>query len=199
MSRFVVAVISTIISIQASATQDYWVKSDRVDRRACPSTQCDLVGQLFFQEKATVFEEKNGWSRISNYYSASCEGGRSEYIDSGNADCVESSEIQGGKFAEWVLREHLGTVRPEYHAKDAEGIHALVKGSDDYRTYKDAFAKATKELLEQGECSEADFQKMDGWMKTRNQRSQPVYFTYCGGMNISNKIYLDISSDQVFR
>src|SRR5690606_14671629 len=50
------------------ADEQMWANSDRVNRRTCPSTECGVVGQLFFRESAVVLEKRNGWGRISQYY-----------------------------------------------------------------------------------------------------------------------------------
>ncbi|MHC8395375.1 hypothetical protein ACYZT8_17215 [Pseudomonas sp. LB3P93] len=40
---------------------------------------------------------KNGWSRITKAYSASCEGGKSKYIKEGNSANGNGNGIQNGK------------------------------------------------------------------------------------------------------
>src|SRR5215217_35282 len=67
--------------------RDAWVSIDRLNRRTCPAASCGSVGVLFFREKATLYEERQGWARISRYYDASCQNGRSIYVDTGNASC----------------------------------------------------------------------------------------------------------------
>ena len=175
-----------------------WVTADRLHRRTCPNSSCGSVGVLFFREKATVYEEKAGWARISKYYDASCENGRSEYVDSGNARCESANGIVEGKFAEWVAVQHLSSTSPSDPAAGATGDYALVSGSDDYRLHKDAFARAAAELITSGRCRRADFEEMGGWMKSTTHRNRPVYFTYCGGMHLRNKLYLDASTGRIW-
>ncbi len=80
----------------------YWVTSERLNRRTCPSESCGVVGQLFFREGVTIHERRDGWVRASQTYDASCVGGRSEYVDTGNAACAPANGITDGQFAEWV-------------------------------------------------------------------------------------------------
>lgn len=160
--------------------------------------KCGVVGRLFFREKVTVFEEKNGWARVSKFHAASCINGKSEYVDKGNADCIKSNGIVEGRFAEWVSKKYLNKDRPADPSEGATGDYALVKGSDDYRMHKDAFARAASELIRAGQCSEEDFIQMGGWAKSTN-RSGPIYFTYCGGMHTSNRLYLNAATGEVFR
>jgi hypothetical protein len=152
-----------------------------------------------FREKATIYEEKNGWARISKYYDASCQHGLSAYVDSGNTACTEGNGIINGRFAEWVSVRYLSDTRPADPSADATGDYALVIGSDDYRLYKDVFAKAAARLIASGRCTEQDFNNMGGWMKSTNHRDSPVYFTYCGEMHVNNRLYLNAATGDVFR
>jgi zinc-ribbon domain len=186
--------------VQTESVVKYWVTVDRLNRRTCPSPACGIVGQLFFREAATVYEQSGGWARISNYYSASCVNGRSEYVDSGNSRCTRDNGIVDGKFAEWVSAEFLSQNRPPDPAAGATGIEALVAGSDDYRIYKAAFVRAAQSLISSGQCSEADFREIGGWWKSTEQhRDQPIYFTYCGGFTLAYRLYLNAETGEIFR
>lgn len=164
----------------------FWVTSERLNRRTCPSESCGVVGQLFFREGVTVREEHDGWARITQTYDASCVGGRSEYVDTGNAACDPANGITDGQFAEWVSVEYLSETRPPDPAADASGIEELVSGSDDFARYRTAFAQAAQSLIAQRRCSERDFRDMGGWVKSTSHRNQPIYFTYCGGATVAN-------------
>ena len=121
---------------QSAATVDdselLWVTSDRLNRRTCPDLRCGIVGMFFFREGTERLEERNGWARVSRYYDAYCVDGVSRYVDSGNAACVSSNGIVGGKFAEWVSMQHLSRTRPADPAAGATGDYALIRSSDDY-------------------------------------------------------------------
>jgi hypothetical protein len=185
--------------VQTESVVTYWVTVDRLNRRTCPSPACGIVGQLFFREAATVYGQSGGWARISSYYSASCMNGRSEYVDSGNNRCTRDNGIVDGKFAEWVSAEFLSQNRPPDPGAGATGIEALVAGSDDYRIYKAAFVRAAQSLISSGECSEADFREIGGWLKSTEHMEQPIYFMYCGGWTLSNRLYLDAETGEIFR
>jgi hypothetical protein len=179
--------------------RDMWVTIDRLHRRTCPATDCGSVGVLSFREKATVYDERDGWARITRPYDASCQNGKSLYVDAGNAMCDSANGIVVGRFAEWASAEYLSPTRPADPAAGATGNHELISGSDDYRIHKDVFARAAADLIASGRCSRADFEETGGWVKSMNHRSKPVYFTYCGGMSIPNRLYLDASTGKVFR
>ena len=176
-----------------------WVTSERLNRRTCPSESCGVVGQLFFREGVTVREERDGWARVTQTYDASCVGGRSEYVDTGNAACDPANGIADGQFAEWVSVEYLSETRPPDPAADASGIEELVSGSDDFARYRTAFAEAAQSLIAQRRCTESDFREMGGWVKSSSHRNQPVYFTYCGGATVANRLYLNADTGEIFR
>lgn len=176
-----------------------WVTSGRLIRRTCPSVSCGVVGRLFFREGVTVHEERDGWARITQPYDASCVGGRSEYVDTGNATCDDTNGIVDGQFAEWVSMKYLSETRPPDPAADASGIKELVAGSDDFARYRTAFAEAAQSLIAQRRCTERDFRDMGGWVKSTSHSNQPVYFTYCGGSTVANRLYLNADTGEVFR
>ena len=183
----------------AVAEIDAWVTADRLNRRTCPQPTCGSVGVQFFREGVTIYEQKNGWARITRPYDASCFNGVSEYVDSGENACDAANGIVNGRLAEWVSTEYLSSQRPPDPALGATGVYALVGSSDDYATYKDAFAKAASELMSDGTCSQADFEELGGWLRSSFQRDEPVYFTYCGGITRENRLYLNASTGEVFR
>lgn len=199
--RFLLSIVLIVVAaIPAHAASDRWVNSDRLMRRTCPSTDCGVVGYLFFREKVDVLEQKNGWARITRFYDASCRNGASEYVEKGNGRCDVSNGFVDGKFAEWVSADFLVAAHPAEPAKGATGLFALVQGSNDYRLHKDAFAKAAEVLISSGVCTAHDFKEMGGWLKsTTTFAERPVYFTYCGGITKENRIYLDVKTGEIFQ
>lgn len=177
----------------------FWVTSERLDRRTCPSTDCGVVGQFFFREGTTVFERREGWARVTELYDAACTGGRSAYVDSGNANCDPTNGIEGGRFAEWVSADFLAEVRPSDPAADASGAEELIAGSDDFARFRSAFAEAAQSLIADRRCTEQDFRDMGGWVKSTTHRDDPIYFTYCGGATTANRLYLNAETVEVFQ
>ena len=191
---------SPVGTTNAEPSDKYWVTPDRLNRRTCPSIDCGIVGWLSFREGTNVFEDRDGWARVSRYYDASCANGRSEYVDSGASRCDPENGIVDGKFAEWVSADFLSEDPPSDPAADATGVAALISGSDDFHKYRSAFAQAAKSLISSGQCREADFRELGGWIKsTLKYRNQPIYFIYCGGSTVSNRLYLNAETGEVFR
>ena len=190
---------SPVETTHAEPSNKYWVTFDRLNRHTCPSTDCGIVGQFVFREGADVFEDKDDWARVSQYYDASCASGRSEYVDSGDSRCDPENGIVDGKFAEWVEADFLSEDRPPDPAADVTDVEALISGSDDFQKYRSAFAQAAQSLVSSGRCREADFREWGGWIKSTNNRNQPIYFIYCGGSTVSNRLYLNAETGEVFR
>ena len=195
-----VKAVNAAASVEAAGSDagKLWVTSERLQRHSCPSESCGIVGQLFFREAAIVLERRGGWARISKRYDASCSGGRSEYVDKGNAECSPANGIVDGKFAEWVKAEHLSATRPPDPAATAAEDEKLVKDSDDFGKYRRAFVTAARTLIGDGRCTAGDFEENGGWMKSSNHRDEPIYFMYCGGFTAANRIYLDAASGRIF-
>ena len=184
----------------AQADTEYWVTSDRLNRRTCPAAHCGIVGRLFYREGVTVYEQKDGWARISKRYDASCHNGKSEYVDSGDNRCSVSNGVKDGKFAEWVSFEHLSEIRPPDPGAGATGMAKAVSQSDDFRHYERAFVTAAEKLVSSGRCTLEEISNNGGWMKSATTyRNKPVYFMYCGGMTRSNRLYLNADTGQIFQ
>ncbi|NTF64977.1 hypothetical protein [Rhizobium rhizogenes] len=81
----------------------------------------------------------------------------------------------------------------------AGDISSSLRGTDNYKKYKEVFDRASEKLIDDGVCTEADFISVGGWAKSQSFNSKPVYFTYCGGMTLKNRIYLDVSTGNTFR
>jgi hypothetical protein len=75
---------------------------------------------------------------------------------------------------------------------------SYLKNSDDLDRHRVAFVTAAKKLIAKGRCSTEDFREAGGWIKSTS-KGQSIYFTYCGGFTISNRLYLDVSSGRIFQ
>jgi len=84
----------------------------------------------------------------------------------------------------------------EISVTDAE---TLVADSDDVDQHRAAFAAAAQRLIVDGDCTKDHFVEMGGWVRSSNHPDGGVYFTYCGGMEPANRVYLDVRTGQTFR
>ena len=65
--------------------------------------------------------------------------------------------------------------------------------------YQGPFAQAAPSLISSGQCREADFREWGGWMKSANDRNQPIDFIDCGDSKVSNRLDLNTETGEVFR
>ena len=177
---------------------DRYVSADQLSVRSCPSTSCGRISWLLSGQKVTVAETRNGWARISKYYDASCKGGVSEYVDSGNASCSKENGVSDGQLAEWVSLEYLAESREKPSPPSNSSLVNTLSNSDNFGKYKAVFIRSTQKLIDEGRCTEADVLETGGWMKATGQNADvPVFFIYCGGFTVANRLYLDASSGRV--
>lgn len=78
-------------------------------------------------------------------------------------------------------------------------VRAAIRDSDDFDKYADAFTRASLSLIERRRCSLSQLREMGGWVRSQSHNGRPVYFTYCGASNVSNRIYLDASTGEIFK
>jgi len=175
-----------------------WVTVDRLNNRTCPSESCGVISVLYFRDGVESHEENNGWSRITHYYPALCDQGRTPFVLQGNDRCSAANGFQNGNVARWVATRYLSQTRPADPGAGAEGDYTLVNKSDDYRIHKDIFAKSARKLIDRGRCSRKDFAEGIQWTISVNHEPQPVYFTYCGAYTLDNQILLDARTGRLF-
>ncbi|QFT75999.1 hypothetical protein [Erythrobacter sp. THAF29] len=176
-----------------------WVTSQYTDRHTCASETCGVVGRLSFREGATILETEGDWARITQPYDASCVNRISEYVDEGNANCTADNGIDEGRFAEWVSLADMSPTRPADPAESAAESERVVAQSDDYAQHRDAFVAAANQLIADGRCTSEEIEEMGGWVKSTNERSRPIYFTYCGGMTTANRLYLNVETGEIYK
>lgn len=90
--------------------------------------------------------------------------------------------------------------KAEQQVKDAElgqKVATLIERSDEYDLHKKAFVQATMQLLRSGRCAAEDFAGSAGW--TRSVHVRQSYFVYCGEMKLSNRIYLNVVTNEIFQ
>ena len=79
-------------------------------------------------------------------------------------------------------------------------VENAIQKSDDFSIHNKAFISATKDLVESGQCTISELVEQGGWVKSViNHKSEPVYFTYCGGLHRTNRIYLNMETQQTFK
>lgn len=82
---------------------------------------------------------------------------------------------------------------------DKKAIAPLISQSQDYSAHQEEFNTAAATLVKKGTCTPAELKNVGGWWKSVSHKPKPVYFTYCGGMTVANRIYIDTSTREIFK
>lgn len=179
----------------SASVKEKWNTAERLAIRTCPSTQCGVTGWIADGSKVKVYEEKSGWSRISEPRLAMCIKGKSAMVDSGNAACKPANGIVDGQFASWASSDYLTNEKPDAPIP-AQGCGELgLDNSDNYRKYSNQFCKAALKMINNGTCKSSDFREL-AWSSSP-AKGQDYYFTYCGGNQSRNRWYLNIRTGAI--
>ena len=154
---------------------------DTLNERLAPSLDGRVANTICRNQKVSVSEVKDGWARVSRYYDGKVEG-----VD--------------GRVARWVFAKHLSEDKLiEEKPRNDSVVGQAISNSDDFVEYEDLFISASEGLINNGKCSLSEFKEMGGWWRSVNHKPRNVYFTYCGGAANSNRLYLDVSTGEIFR
>ncbi len=161
---------------QAYVPRKRYVNENGVEVVSEPNGQY-VEDVLYKGEEVDTYEEESSYTRITPYIVLE-EGGQ--------------------EIANWVNSNKLSDTKPTISDQDTdELIESLIGGSDDYKSYKEVMHKITEQLIDSGRCKHEEFIELDGWMRSINYPNREVYFVYCGGLNVNNKVYLDVSQEKL--
>ena len=163
---------------EAIRTGAAYVTANRLNVRLAPSPSGKITNVLDRGQKVNVLEVQGEWARISRYYDGSIEG------------------VSGG-VARWVSTKYLS--HSEYlDMALSKTLDMALSNSDDFRKYRSTFLAAAKQLVSQRRCTVKDFEEWGGWTRSATH-GWPLYFTFCGGAHISNRIYLNVRNGRTSR
>ena len=101
-----------------------------------------------------------------------------------------------------ILASIVGLILGKPERINREVDPAIVKdslvNSNDYEVYKEIFTDTSLRLIREGKCNASDFKEIGGWVRAANHSRKNTYFTYCGGMTVGNRIYLDAQTGETF-
>lgn len=156
----------------------FYVSSAKLDIMDRPSEDGIVIGMLYKTEPVEVLEKRDGWARITDYL---------VYTDGQPEQ------------ADWVNMAFLVEEKPTITKQERmETLDSYIVESDDLKDYRAEFRIATDKLLKKGACEPKDFEELRGWVRSINYKDRPVYFIYCDGLDLENKIYLDVSTGKLF-
>ena len=153
--------------VEEHTTQAY-VVVDLVEERIEPSEASEVVNRLDRGQSVKVFEEVNGWSRVTWYYD--------HYFD-------------GKERARWIRSSSLSPEKPlpAEHGLPRTRLGAALAHSDHVGSYWKRFLQAAQRAIERGLAAEHDFVEWGGW--TRSPGSPGYYFVHTG-THVKERIYL---------
>ena len=133
-----------------------------------PSGHSEVVNRLDLRQRVDVFEDTNGWTRVSRYYD--------HYID-------------GRAFARWVSTSSLTPNKPPLpkHGLPETRLGAALAHSNDVGRYWRRFLRAAQRAIKRGLASEDDFVEWGGWV--RSPSSAGFYFINPDS-HVTGRVYL---------
>ncbi|MEZ9397583.1 SH3 domain-containing protein [Vibrio splendidus] len=157
---------------------EFYVLDRKLEVVEQPEIDGLIIDYLYKGEKVEVLEKQGDWVRISDYI------------------VLKES---GPQTAEWVSMSGLSNdevIISEQESKEILDSY-LVK-SDDLKVHQEKFRNTVAKLISEGECDPSDFEELGGWVKSVKYSNRDVYFIYCGGLSLENKIYLDANTNEIF-
>lgn len=157
---------------------EFYVLDRKLEVVEQPEIDGLITDYLYKGEKVEVLEKQGEWARISDYIVLK-EG--------------------GPQTAEWVSMSGLSNDEVIISEKESiEILDSYLVKSDDLKIHKEKFRHTVAELISDGECDPSDFEELGGWVKSVKYSDRDVYFIYCGGLSLENKIYLDVNTNEIF-
>lgn len=173
--------VSGVAYAAAEGPGKYFVTADSVEERLGPSTDARATNTIYKGQAVEVLEVRDGWARVSKFYDGAVEG-------------------QSGQVARWILAEYLGKEKPAAVIVAVDNkLEQALKDSDDFVKFRAGFVKGSQELINSRRCILSDFTKMGGWLRSTEYKPKPIYFTYCGGMTLANKVYINAETGEILK
>jgi hypothetical protein len=181
VAMFIAIFTATTAFAEARSPGGFVVTADSLNVRLAANETGKVTDKLFQREKVEVFEVKNGWARISEYYDDENNG-------------------LSAKVARWVFATHLSAPRlAATKATVNSPVVNAIKSSDDLAIHQDTFVWVSEELIDSGECKLSDFEDIGGWWRSVDHKPRPVYYTYCGGSINNHRVYVNTATGTTFR
>ena len=151
-----------------------FVRVEIAGEHLAPSEDAEIVNRLYRGQKVEVFEEVEGWARVTGYY---------------------KHHFDGNRVARWLKTSSLSPDKPappNHSLPDTRLGKALAK-SDDVGRYWKRFMRAANVAMERGLVEEDDVVECGGWIRSR---SDGYYFVHTES-HIRGRIYLHAPSGRM--
>jgi hypothetical protein len=155
---------------------EYFVISPGVEVFAKPTFESQVVGKTELREVVKVYEERNRWSRVQSWVNETT-----------------------GK-SQWIYNEHLSLENPGDTVQERyRDIKQLIVRTDDFEQHEARFIELTDQVLQSQQCSQSDLEQLQGWIRSFNYPDEPIYYSYCGGLDVEDKLYINLDNGDIFR
>ncbi len=152
-----------------------YVLSTSANIHAKATFESPILGKLSLRDEVKVYQQSGRWMRIQ------------EWINETTAS------------SQWVYSEHLSKTLPSQTTQERyRAMKQLLSNSDDFEANEDRFIDHTEAVLKSGDCTMEDIAQVSGWLRSFNFRDAPIYYTYCGGLDVENKYYLNLDTGETF-
>jgi hypothetical protein len=157
---------------------EFYVLDRKLEVVEQPEIDGLIIDYLYKGEKIEVLEKQGDWVRISDYI----------VLKEGGPQTAEWVSMSGLSNAEVIISEQ----------ESKEILDSYLVKSDDLKVHQEKFRNTVAKLISEGECDPSDFEELGGWVKSVKYSNRDVYFIYCGGLSLENKIYLDVNTNEIF-
>ncbi|MFA0113808.1 SH3 domain-containing protein [Vibrio sp. 10N.261.46.E11] len=137
-----------------------------------------ITDYLYKGEKVELLEKQGEWARISDYI----------VLEEGGPQTAEWISMSGLSNDEVIISEQ----------ENREILDSYLAKSDDLKVHQEKFRNTVAKLISEGKCDPSDFEELGGWVKSVKYSNRDVYFIYCAGLSLENKIYLDVNTNETF-
>lgn len=157
---------------------EFYVLDRKLEVVEQPEVDGLITDYLYKGEKVEVLEKQGEWARISDYI----------VLKEGGPQTAEWVAISGLSNDEVIISEK----------ENKEILDSYLVKSDDLKVHQEKFRNTISKLISEGKCAPSDFEELGGWVKSVRYSDRNVYFIYCGGLSLENKIYLDVNTNEIF-
>lgn len=144
-----------------------FVRDEVAGEHLAPSEEAEEVNRLYRGQEVEVFEEIEGWSRVTRYY---------------------DHHLDRNRVARWLKTSSLGLDKPAppNHGLPNTRLGKALAKSDDVGRYWKRFMRAARVAMERGLVEEDDFVESRGWIRS----SRDGYYFVHTESHIRGRIYL---------
>ncbi len=147
--------------------------------RTGSSSQYKHSYNIYKNQTVTVHEFKNGWARIS-----------------------KSEDTPKWVYAKYLKKINKQEKSPKKKIQKKETgkttvdsrLLRYISKSDNYIKHSKVFINVSQRLIASHVCRISDFRKTSGWIELSKDE---IYFTYCGGFNKKDKIYINLLTNKI--